>query len=472
MSNPSPTAYPVLVIGGGISGLACSYRLQQAGIPVRMLEASNRAGGLIATKREDGFLFELGPQSFLSTDALRGVIDRLNLGGELLQADRRAPRYILQKRKLIPAPLAPPSLVTTPLFSAGTKWRLLTEILRCTAPPSEEESVAAFVRRKFGNEILDRLVAPFISGIYAGDPERLSLPAAFPTLHEFEAKYGSVLRGAMKSRPAKGAQQPGLCSFQDGMETLPRTIAGRLGDSLLLETKAAGLRHAKANGKAWFEVDVLRHDHRETMAASAVVVATPTEIASQILAGISGQLATLFSRIEYAPLAVISAGYRREQFKRPPEGFGFLVPRSEGLRALGTVFNSSLFAGRAPEGMVCLTSFAGGATDPALCQLGDREVTEIISLEVARVLGITGGPVATNLQRYERALPQYNLGHGQIVKDLETAAAVTSGLFLAGNYLSGPSIGSCFDQAHRTADAVRVYLASIGVAGAGAIAHA
>ena len=165
MSNPSPTAYPVLVIGGGISGLACSYRLQQAGIPVRMLEASNRAGGLIATKREDGFLFELGPQSFLSTDALRGVIDRLNLGGELLQADRRAPRYILQKRKLIPAPLAPPSLVTTPLFSAGTKWRLLTEILRCTAPPSEEESVAAFVRRKFGNEILDRLVAPFISGI-------------------------------------------------------------------------------------------------------------------------------------------------------------------------------------------------------------------------------------------------------------------------------------------------------------------
>lgn len=472
MSYPSPSAYPVIVIGGGISGLACSYYLQQAGIPVRVLEGSNRPGGLISTKRQDGFLFELGPQSFLSSEALRGLIDKLHLGDQLLRADPRAPRYILQNGKLIGTPLAPPSLLTTPLFSAGTKWRLLTEILRRTTPPSEEESVAEFVRRKFGKEILERLVAPFISGIYAGDPERLSLPAAFPTLHEFEAKYGSVLRGAMKSRPAKGASRGGLCAFRDGMDTLPRAIAARLGDSLLLETRVAGLRHAKANGKAWFEVDVQRHDHRETMAASAVIVATPTEIASQILAGMSDQLTALFSRIEYAPLAVVSAGYRREQFDRVPQGFGFLVPRSEGLRVLGTVFNSALFAGRAAEGMVCLTSFAGGATDLALCQLGDQEITKQICSEVARVLGIGEKPVTINLQRYARALPQYNLGHPGIVKRLEAAAAATPGLFLAGNYLSGPSIGSCLDQANRTADGVRVYLASIGVAGAGAIAHA
>ncbi len=472
MSIPAQTAYPILVIGGGISGLACAYRLQQAGIPVRVLEAASRPGGVIATKKTDGFRFELGPQSFLSTEPLTQLIGALGLTDQLLRANPRAPRYILVGGRLVPAPMAPPSLLTTSLFSAGTKWRLVTEILRRTRPPADDESIAAFVRRKFGDELLNRLVAPFVSGVYAGDPERLSLRAAFPKLHEFEARHGSVFRGVMKSRPAKGAPRAGLCSFRDGMETLPRAMAARLGNSLLHETSVAGLRHGKANGKPWFEVDVARQTHRETLAASAVVLAAPANIASQILLGLSDKFAPLFSQIEYAPVAVVSAGYRREQTQRPPDGFGFLVPRNEGLRVLGTVFNSSLFAGRAPEGMVCLTSFAGGATDRKLCELSDEEITETICGEVARVLGIAGKPVATNLHRYTRALPQYNLGHTQIVKSLETLTAAMPGLYLTGNYLSGPSIGACVEQADRTAEAVRVYLASIGVAGVGEIAHA
>lgn len=338
--------------------------------------------------------------------------------------------------------------------------------------PADDESIAAFVRRKFGDELLNRFVAPFVSGVYAGDPERLSLRAAFPKIHEFEARYGSVLRGAMKSRPAKGTPRPGLCSFRDGMEMLPRALAARLGDSLLLETNVEGLRHGKVNGKPWFEVDLTGQNHRQTLAASAVVIATPTNNASQILLGLSDKFAPLFSRIEYAPVAVVSACYRREQIQKPADGFGFLVPRAEGLRVLGTVFNSSLFAGRAPEGMVCFTSFAGGATDPKLCELSDEEITQTICGEVARVLGITGSPVATNLHRYARALPQYNVGHSQIVKSLEALTAATPGLFLAGNYLSGPSIGACVEQANQTAQAVRVYLPSIGVAGVGAVARA
>ena len=472
MSIPAQTAYPVIVIGGGISGLTCAYHLQRAGIPVRALEAGSRPGGVIATKERDGFRFELGPQSCLTTESLLRLVDALGMGDQLLHADPRAPRYILLRGRLFPAPLAPPSLLTTPLFSAGTKWRLVTEILRRSHPPEEDESIAAFVRRKFGGELLDRFVAPFVSGVYAGDPERLSLRAAFPKLHEFEAKYGSVLRGAMKSRPAKGSPRAGLCSFRDGMETLPRAIAARLGNSLLLEASVEGLRHGKANGKPWFEVDIARHNHRETLAANAVVVAAPTALASQILAGLSDKFAPLLSRIEYAPVAVVSACYRRDQIERPPAGFGFLVPRVEGLRVLGTVFSSSLFAGHAPEGMVCFTSFAGGATDPKFCDLSDEEITETICAEVARVLGITGKPAATNLHRHTRALPQYNLGHTQIVKSLEALTASMPGLFLAGNYLSGPSIGACVEQADRTAEAVRVYLASIGVAGVGALAHA
>ena len=472
MSIPALNAYPVLVIGGGISGLACAYHLQQAGIPVRVLEAQRRPGGVIATEVKGEFRFELGPQSFLYTEPVVGLVDALGLRDQLLRADPKAPRYILLDGRLVPAPLSPPDLLTTPLFSARTKWRLLTEILRRTKPPTEDESVAAFVRRKFGDELLARFVAPFVSGVYAGDPERLSLRAAFPKIHEFEARYGSVLSGAMKSRPAKGAPRAGLCSFRDGMETLPRALAGRLGISLLLETHVEGLHHGKANGKPWYEVRIVRNKQHETLATNAVVVATPNNIASQILFGLSDKFESVFSPVEYAPVAVVSACYRREQIQRPAHGFGFLVPRAEGLRVLGTVFTSLLFAGHAPGGIACFTSFAGGATDPKFLESSDQEITETICAEVSRVLGITGTPVATHLHRHAHAIPQYNLGHSQIVQSLGALTAAMPGLFLAGNYLSGPSIGACVEQAFRTAEAVRVYLASIGVAGVGAVAHA
>jgi len=472
VSIPALTPIPAIVIGGGISGLTCAYHLQQAGIPVRVLDAGVRPGGVISTQEKDGFRFELGPQSFLSTEPLLNLIDALGLKNELLYADSRAPRYILIRGQLVPAPLTPPSLLTTPLLGVRTKWRLSTEMLRRTNPPSTDESIAAFVRRKFGDELLDRIVGPFVSGIYAGDPEKLSLRASFPKIHEFEMKYGSVLRGAMKSRPARGMPRPGLCSFRGGMETFPRALAARLGDALLSESIVVGARHGKANGSSSFEVDLTRNGHRETLLASAVILAAPVNAASEILKGVSDKFAAPFARIEYAPLAVVAAGYRRDQVRHAGNGFGFLVPRSEGLRVLGTVWNSSLFQERAPENMACFTSFAGGATDPALCGMSEDEIAEIICGEVKRVLGITGPPMTRLVHRYTRALPQYNLGHSETVSALGAVASSVPGLFLAGNYLSGPSIGSCVEQANQTAETVRVYLASIGVAGVGAVAHA
>ena len=473
------TPHPALVIGGGISGLACAFRLQQSGVSVRVVEASSHPGGMIATQEKDGFRFELGPQSFLATEPLAELIKALGLRDQALTANPRAPRYILVGGRLIAAPLSPPALLTTPLFGARTKWRVLTEIFRHTKPPEGDETIAAFVRRKFGEDLLKNLVAPFVSGIYAGDPERLSLREAFPKLRELEEQHGSVLRGMMKSRPARPAggpakrpARPGLCSFRDGMQALPGALAARLGGSLRLESSAVALRQGKANGKPWFEVDVRRGDQSETLAASVVIVATPTNIASQILQGLSEEFPPLLSRIAYAPVAVLSAGYRREQFRRPPEGFGFLVPRREGPHVLGTVFSSSLFAGRAPEGMISLASFAGGVTDPDFFKLPEGKITETICAEVARVLGITGKPTTTSFQRIPRALPQYNLGHTQVIRSLEGLTATLPGLFLTGNYLAGPSIGSCVEQANRTADAARAYLATIGQAGVEAAAHA
>jgi oxygen-dependent protoporphyrinogen oxidase len=204
----------VIVIGAGLSGLACAHRLSQLGAEVTVLEASDRAGGFLGTIRKDGFLFESGPQSFQLTEILRDLIRELGIEGELQKADPTAARYILLHSRLQKIPTSPQAMLTSSLLGAGSRWKILTEPFRKTRPPAGEESVASFARRKFGNEILEYLVGPFVSGVYAGDPEMLSLKAAFPSLDEWEREYGSVLRGAKKARTRKGPSEPeSLCSF-------------------------------------------------------------------------------------------------------------------------------------------------------------------------------------------------------------------------------------------------------------------
>jgi len=451
----------VIVIGGGISGLACAFRLKQLGVSVAVLEASSRPGGVIQSVQEDGFLFELGPQSFLATEKLVELIGQLGLQNEFLQADPKAPRYILWRGRLRPAPLAPPSLLYTPLLSAGTKWRLLTEPFRRSRPPDEDESIADFVRRKFGAELLDLLVAPFVSGVYAGDPERLSLRAAFPSLHEWETKYGSVIRGAMKSRPEKGKPRPTLASFRRGVATLPQTLAEKLGDCFWPNTAFDAIRRESANGKCGYLLEITGSGGKSQLKAPAIVVATPADVAKQILAPLSSVFSRALGKIEYAPVAVVGAAYLREQVQQPINGFGFLVPRTEGLCILGTVWNSSLFPGRAPDGMAVLTSFIGGATDPQAVNLAESEIAATVEKENAQVLRIVGSPVTHAVHRYPRALPQYNLGHNQILAALRKELTQLPGLFLTGNYLEGPAIGACVDHAFRIADSARAYLGSI-----------
>lgn len=464
---PNPIAAPprAVVIGGGISGLACAYRLRQKGVPVLLFEQAERVGGLIDTVEVDGFLFELGPQSFLSTDTLLELIDSLGLGADLLRADSRAPRYILLDGRLERVPMAPPGLLTTRLLSARTKLRLLSEPLRRSHPPDGDESVAAFVRRKFGNDLLEHLVGPFVSGVYAGDPEKLSLRSAFPSIHQWEAEYGSVLRGAMRSRPPKAKPRPALCSFPAGVATLVRKLGDALGEIVHCRASVVSLCCGKAIGRSLFELQVSHDGRTEPITASALIVATPTPAAGQLLAAISARFADHLDRIEYAPVAVVSTGHRREQVAGPTEGFGFLVPRREGLQVLGTVWNSSLFPGRAPAGMVNFASFAGGATQRDVLDRSEEEIGDAVAEEVARVLHITGPPTTRLVRRYARALPQYNLGHARTIAALRELCAGVPGLYLAGNYFEGPAIGACVEQAFRTANEVSQFLAAMDEAG-------
>lgn len=453
----------VVVIGGGVSGLACAYQLKKLGVPVTLLDAAPRVGGLIDTIEKDGFLFESGPQSFQGTETLLGLIHELGIEDELRKADPNAPRYILRQGRLCKVPMSPQSMLTTSLLSAGTRWKIVSEPFKRTRPPSEEESVADFVRRKFGHEILEYLVSPFVSGVYAGDPEKLSLRAAFPTIEEWEREYGSVLRGQMKSRSTSTTARKGpppLCSFRRGLNTLMQAIGANLGDGAQSGACASAVRRTGNAADAAYEVRVARGGREETLVARTVVLATPAYVASHLVGSVAPSLASILSGIAYASLAVVGTAYHKKQAAAALDGFGLLIPRSEKHRTLGIVWNSSLFPGRAPEGQMLLTSFVGGATDPEIIAKSDAEIAAIVQDEHARILGITGSPIASAVWKHEKALPQYNLGHGHAVKAIREAERATPGLYFAGNYLEGPSIGKCVEDGFATASAIRKYLAS------------
>jgi oxygen-dependent protoporphyrinogen oxidase len=447
---------PAVVVGGGISGLVCAYALRKAGIDAQLIEASQRCGGVIHSERREGFLLELGPQSFSGTAALQSLCSELSLENELLEAPPRAPRYVLIGGQLRPVPLNPPAFLASSLVGAGTKATIARDMFSKSRPPEQDESVADFVRRKFSAELLDRLVGPFISGIYAGDPERLSLRSAFPQLHEAEKSAGSVIRGMMRQAKAgkKSRQRPTLQSLREGNETLVRALAAKLSSALRLGTEVTRVvpRHEGATQK--FELKIRGPIQEETISANHLILATPTAVAGTLLGEVRLAFGTLFNAIQYAPVAIVSLGYRRPDVGHALDGFGFLIPRSEKLRILGSVWNSSLFPGRVPDGHVLLTSFVGGATDLEAATLSPEDLAGLVHRELAPILAIGKLPTFSNIQIYPRALPQYNLGHSERLAELERLRLEAQNLWFVGNYLRGPSIGACVEQSLAVAEEV------------------
>ena len=447
-----------LIVGGGISGLVCAHALHKAGMDALLVEASDRPGGSIHSLPLDGYLLELGPQSFSSTPPLLALIAELGIEADLVQAPPHAPRYILVGGALKQVPLSPPAFLTSDLVSAGTKWAVARDLFGKSRVPDQDESVAAFVRRKFSAELLDRLVGPFVSGVYAGDPERLSLRSAFPMLHDAEKRKGSVIRGMMAKSGGSPRQRPTLQSFRDGTEVLALAIASGLGDRLQLNARVTRVELDAAG--ASFQLTIRTPDKEETILANHVILATSADVAGELLRDVNPSLGSLLGAIEHAPVAVVSLGYRRSDVGHPLAGFGFLVPRSAGLRVLGTVWNSSLFPGRAPDGEVLLTSFVGGATDPGAAALSPEELTSLVDNELAPLMKIRQDTTAgrgepypskfrgsfSHVTIYPRALPQYNLGHADRLAAIEGHRTKFPNLWLAGNYLRGPSVGACVEQ--------------------------
>ena len=463
------STYKAIVIGGGISGLACAFRLQQLGLRAPLLEASGKAGGMLATVRRNGFLFEGGPQSPRFPASVWTLVRELNLEKEFVAGDPKAKRYILRDGSLQPAPFSPGALLVTPLLGLRSKYRLLSEALRHSRPPADEESLAEFVERKFGAEVLNYLADPFISTVFLGDANKMGMESAFPALVEWERSRGSVVRGAIRARKSKrdanasdGASPPSdshtnretlrvtdalpsLGSFQNGMATLAEKLAEKLDEAIRFETKAESIQplsHGNDDAEAGWRV---RASGGQEFDAEAIVLALPAYAAAALLEQSAPKLSALLAAIEHAPMSVVSSAYHRNQVSHPLDGFGFMVPRREGLRIICTFWNSSLFPGHARPGQVLMTSFARDES-------GGEQTVEA---ENGKILGITGDPIDRMIWKYPRALPQYNVGHAQKVREIREALGTCSGVWLAGNYLTGRSIGDCIETGYQAVENLR-----------------
>ena len=451
-------AVDVIVIGGGISGLAAAFGLQRRGATVEVLEANARAGGVIGTQRRDGALYENGPNSALDTAPLiNELLDALAIRGERADASAvAATRFIVRGGKLIALPMSPGAFLTTPAFSVGAKLRLLREPFIAPAPPEAEESIAAFVRRRLGTEFLDYAIDPFVSGVYAGDPERISVPAAFPRLFALEQKYGSLIRGQIKGArerresAEKAKNTAGSFSFRGGMQTLTDALARSVG------RVATGVRveRIERNADGTWTVTGAREGETLVRRAKAIVLAVPAYEAARLLRDLAPPAAQGLAAIDYAAVVSVASAYRRADIAHPLAGFGFLVPKKEQRKILGTLFSSSMFEGRAAEGTVLLTSFIGGLRNPDLPAQSDAALAPLLQAELAALIGARNEPLWREITRWTHAIPQYDLGHRERLRPLDDAERALPGLCFCANYRGGVSVGDCIKSAHAAAETV------------------
>ncbi len=459
----------VVVIGGGIAGLSISYELLErrgrvpGGLDLLCLEASPRPGGNIRTERAEGFTAEWGPNGFLDNiPATLDLVRRLGLEGRLLPADLSSSRrFIYRSGKLRELPRGPLSFLFGDVLPLRGRLRVLAEAFG-RPPPAGDESVFDFAARRIGREAARVLVGAMVTGIYAGDSRKLSLEATFPKMWSMERQHGSLTRAMLRrrgearaaGRSSGGPAGPGgrLTSFRDGLEELTGGLARALGPALRLEARAESLSRPAPGS---YRVHLAGG---ESFPAEAVVLAFPSRSASGVIAALDPQAARELAGIPSAPVMVVHLGFDEGAMGGPPGGFGFLVPRDEGIRILGTIWTSSVFPGRAPPGKVLLTTMVGGAHDPEALGLSDAEVLGAVRGDLGRTMGLSAEPVFQRIFRHEWGIPQYTLGHPARLAAIEERLKAHPGLWVAGNSYRGISVNRCVELAPCIADGVVAHL--------------
>ncbi len=444
----------VAVIGGGVSGTATAYALKQSGYRVAVLERQVRTGGSAISERIGGFLMEHGPSTVNAASP-----EALDLSRTLGIDSQRCELGAGVRYRYLVGDGAPHRIATHPLgfltsgyLSLSARLRIMAELFVPAKDGDDEETVAAFWRRRFGREFADRVIDPLVGGLFATTADAASMAGLFPTLVDMERRYGSITRGVM-ARALFGGRMPArkLFSWRDGIATLPRALAVRLGPAVTTGVAVRRVMHA-ADGFRLDAGDAGRLDAR------AVVIATQPHVAAMLLEALDEAACDATATIEAPPLAVVFLGYRRPQVAHPLDGLGYLTPRTEGKSLLGAQFCSTMFDGRAPEGHVGLSGYIGGARAPDLARAAPGELIAYARAEFRDLLGARGEPVVARVRQWPRGLPQYPPGHGRrlaAIRDVETACP---GLFLTGNYIAGPSVPACLAQARETAARAHAFL--------------
>jgi oxygen-dependent protoporphyrinogen oxidase len=442
-NGSSPKSFAVL--GAGITGLTAAHRLAQQGFGVRVFERSGRVGGAIRTEETSGWLIESGPNSLLSGEPeLARLLDELGLSAERVAANPAAKnRYIIRNGRAVAAPTSPPAFLKSPLFSLGGKLALLSELFSRRRIRTTDVSLAEFATVHFGREFLDYALDPFVNGVYAGNPAKLSARYSFPKLWEMERTHGSIIRGQIagaKARRKRGEPRGGIFSFAHGLQTLPDALAQRLpGGAIALNASIEAI----VPGDKW---NVIWNDAAGTHTQSfdSILVALPGPALAQLRIGALAErpLAAL-AALEHPPVSSLFLGYRREQVAHPLDGFGVLAPGIERRSVLGILFSSALFPNRAPEGHVALTVMVGGARQGEIATLPAEKILERVQPDLQGLLGVSGTPVFMRHAFWPKAIPQYNLGYEQFLGTINTTEAAHKRLFIGGQARDGISVPAC-----------------------------
>ena len=451
----------VAIIGAGITGLTAAYKLQQRGIPVTVYEAGDHAGGVIQSVRRHGYLAESGPNTILETaPEIPALIHDLGLEPRRMYSSPVAEkRFLVRNRKLVPLPGSPLGFIGTPLFSAGAKVRLLREPFIAPAPASREENLAEFVQRRLGQEFLDYAINPFVAGVYAGDPHHLSVKHAFPKLYTLEQRYGSLIKGQVlgarerKRRAEVSKQNAKKFSFDEGLQVLPQTIRDQLGHAVHFGSPVSRIEQTSDGWTISSGRDVPANRH------TAVIYTAPAYRLPQLELRTRRSISCApFSEVKYPPVATLVLGFRREDVRHPLDGFGMLVPEVEPFNILGTLFSSTMFPNRAPEGHVLLTVYLGGTRAPHVANSDFETQLNLALTDLRGLLGVTGAPTFVHHAVFHHAIPQYDVGYGRFKTLMDEIEANAPGLFLAGNYRDGISLGDSIVSGHKVAARVHTFI--------------
>jgi len=463
------TGKSIIVIGGGISGLSTAFWLRQKGYDVTVLERDARAGGVIRSERIKGYTIDHAANCLMNfLPEVNHLIETVGLAGEqVFRKPGANKRYLLKQGRPKAVPLTPKEILTSSFWPWPAKLRMAMEPFIPASSPDTGETVAEFIRRRFGRELLEQAIDPFVAGTLSGDPERTCVQSAMPKFYGLEQKHGSVIRGAIASKLAglRTRCPVQMSSFRAGMEALPTAIARYLGDRVLTGTRVSSIERI---GQRWV-VSAEYAGSPMQIEADAVVTAVPAQAAAQLLEPLSDLVADQLKSIVYAPMGVLTLGFRTQDIAHPLDGIGCLVPGRENRKLLGSLWNSSLFAHRAPEGRMLLTCYLGGMRNPEMLKHDDQRLTDLVISDLSKMLGIRGEPEFVRIIRHKKGLPQYHLGHQQRLATINEQLSLLPGLYLTGNYLDGVSVRDRIARGKQLAE--RIFAGMPGRAGLSLVAN-